>query len=85
MISLSLLDKLRPFLSRIIAAPIAAGCAVLLHKTGIAVDDTTVTAAVVAGVYGVAHKVLDKVANPADTASAHLAAQGKSERAAIAP
>lgn len=85
MISLSFLDKLRPFVSRILAAPIAAACAVLLHKTGIAVDDTTVTAAVVAGAYGVAHKVLDKVTNPADTASAHLAVQGKQDRAAIAP
>lgn len=76
---------MRPFLSRILAPIIAGACGVLAHKTGIVVDDATVTAAIVAGAYGVAHKVLDKKLNPADSASAHLAAQGKTDRATIAP
>lgn len=82
---LSLFDRARPFLSRLLAPFVAAACGVLAHKTGIAVDDATVTAAIVAGAYGIAHKVLDKKLNPADTASANLAAQGKAERQAIAP
>lgn len=82
---ISFFDRLRPFLSRLIAPVIAAACGAVAHKTGIVVDDATVTAAVVAGAYGIAHKMLDKKLNPADSASAHLAAQGKTDRATIAP
>lgn len=78
-----MIDSLRPFLSRLIAPFVAAGTGWLFHRTGIVVDDATVTSAIVLGAYGIAHKVLDKKLNPGDTASSHLAVESKAEAYAL--
>ncbi len=73
-------DSLRPFVSRVIGAVVGALTGILSTKAGIEIDPSTqasLTAAVVVGAYGVAHRVLDKKLNPADSASSKLAAQGK--------
>jgi hypothetical protein len=73
-------DSLRPFLSRIVATVLGGAFGWLTTKTGIEVDPATqasIAGAVVVGVYGVAHKLIDKKVNPADSASKHLAVDGK--------
>jgi len=75
-----MLDSLRPFVSRVLGAVVGALAGMLSTKVGIQVDPSTqasITTAVVVGAYGVVHKVLDKRLNPADSASAKLAIEGK--------
>ena len=75
-----MLDSLRPFVSRVVGAVIGALAGILATKVGIQVDPSTqasITTAVVVGAYGVAHKVVDKRLNPADSASKRLAVAGK--------
>jgi hypothetical protein len=89
----SILDSLRPFLSRILAPLISAVFTWLAVHYGINFADDTreqvIEALVVVIiplaqiVNGVAHRVIDKKINPADTASTHLAQEGKAEVAAI--
>lgn len=77
-----MLDNLRPFVSRVVGAVVGALAGMLSTKVGIQVDPSTqasITTAVVVGAYGVAHKIIDKKLNPADSASKHLALQGRSE------
>lgn len=80
--NLSMLDRFRPYVSRILGAGIGALAGVLSTKFSIPVDPSTqaaITSAVTAGIYGIAHKVIDKTVNPGDAASTHLAVQEKSE------
>ena len=77
-----MLDNLRPFLSRVVGAVVGALAGMLSTKVGIQLDPSTqasITTAVVVGAYGVAHKIIDKKLNPADSASKNLALQGRSE------
>ena len=81
-----MMDFLRPYLSRILSAALAAGIGALVTKLGI--DTTSVDQAQLAGalgtflslvIYALGHKAIDKKVNPADTASKHLAVAGKIE------
>lgn len=78
--NLSFFDRLRPYLSRFVIAPLAVFATnFVAHKTGIVVDPNQVSVAVDLAVYGAAHRVADKIVNPQDTASAHLAVDGKAQ------
>ena len=76
---------LRPLLSRIFAAWIAALVVYLQIKFGITLDAETQTALLTvmlgsfATIYGIAHKILDRYLNPGDAASSHLAVKEKAE------
>lgn len=62
----------RTVISRVIGAAVGAGAGVVSTKLGVDVDPVTqanITAAVVVGAYGIAHKLIDKKINPLDTAS----------------
>lgn len=62
----------RTVISRVVGGVIGAGAGILATKYGVDVDPATqasVTAAIVVGTYGVAHKLIDKRVNPLDTAS----------------
>ena len=79
-------DALRPFLSRILASLVAACCTWLTVKFKIEIDGTTQTALsdalsvfILTSSYAVSHRFLDKLWNPADSASSHLAVEGKTE------
>jgi hypothetical protein len=77
-----MLDSLRPFASRVVGAIVGALAGMLSNKVGIQVDPSTqasITTAVVVGAYGVAHKIVDRKLNPADSASGKLAVAGKAE------
>lgn len=77
-----MLDSLRPFVSRVVGAIVGALAGLLAAKAGISVDQSTqasITTAVVIGAYGVAHKLVDKKLNPADTASKRLAVAGRAQ------
>lgn len=83
-----MLDFLRPYLARIIAAAVAALIGWVVTKLGIdatSVDQTALATSVgtflTLVVYSVAHKLFDKSINPADSASTHLAVQGKQDAA----
>lgn len=85
-----MMDALRPFLSRILASFIAAFCTWLTVKYKIEIEGSlqqaladAISAFVLTSSYAVAHRVLDKWMNPADTASSHLAVMGKEESAAL--
>ena len=70
-------DRLRPYLSRFLIAPLAVGAANwAAGKLGIQVDSGTLATTVDLAIYGAVHKAADKVINPADTASHHLAVEG---------
>lgn len=81
------MDIIRPYLARVLAAPIAALCAWLLMHWQVNITTDTqaqlVTALVAfilpffGIVYAIVHKILDKWINPADAATTTLAAQGK--------
>lgn len=87
------IDSLRPFLSRVIAALVSTLATWLLVHYGIDLDDATrhqLVDAIVGIIiptftvaYALAHKTLDKKLNPADSASKHLAVEGKAESTAI--
>jgi hypothetical protein len=85
-----MMDALRPFLSRILAAFIAALCTWLTSRYKIEIEGDlqkaladALSAFVLTSSYAVSHRLLDKFFNPADTASSHLAVVGKEEVAAI--
>lgn len=74
-----LLDGARPFLSRVLAALIAACCMWLMRRWNFKIDQETQGAlsdAVMLIIYAVLHKLIDKPVNPADSASKHLAQAG---------
>lgn len=80
-IDVTMMDRMRPWLSKIIAAPVAMGCMALSNKMGWTyVGDIQTQATIVAGltwfISEVVHVLVSKYVNPANTASAHLAAQG---------
>ncbi len=83
--ALSILDRLRPYASRVIAAWVASLAAYVETKYGIVLDpDTKANLAVGAiAVYGtiypIVHRLLDKKWNPGDAASAHQAVAEKAE------
>lgn len=77
-----MLDSLRPFVSRVVGAVVGALAGILSTKVGIQVDPSTqasITTAVVVGAYGIAHKMIDKKLNPADSASTTLVEKGRQE------
>lgn len=85
-----MLDSLRPYIARILAAAIAAGIGALATKLGIdatSVDQTALATSVgsflTLVIYAVVHKLIDKKVNPADSASTHLAVQGKATVSAM--
>lgn len=70
-------DKLRPLVSRVIGAGVAGTAACLESRYGVHVDPATqlgITGAIVAGVYGITHRILDRHVNPGDAATSNLAA-----------
>jgi hypothetical protein len=76
---------LRPLLSRVFAAWIAAFVVYLQFKFGITLDAETQAAllTVMLGsfttIYAIAHKFIDRYINPGDAASSHLAVVEKAE------
>ncbi len=81
---ISMIDRLRPFLSKIIASAVVSGLAWLASKTGYADFADAHFAEVVSGIVlwlilTVTHTGVSKVTNPGNTASAHLAKAGKIE------
>jgi hypothetical protein len=83
-------DSLRPFLSRVIAAGLAAGIGFIATKLGIDIDSahatelaTSVGTFLALAVFGIAHKLLDKKLNPGDAASKHMAVVEKEQTAAL--
>ncbi len=81
----TLFDRLRPFISKVIAAPIAIALVALADKTGVTeLGGAETQAAVVGGLVWllgeVIHTFISKKTNPANTASARLAARGAAER-----
>ena len=81
---LSLFDKLRPFISKIIAVPVGGGLAYLATRTGI--EDwndpnlaVTVATTLTWFILEVVHTVVGKKTNPLNANSAPLAAAGKEE------
>ncbi len=81
---ISIIDRLRPFLSKIIASVVVSGLAWLATRTGYA-DFTdarfaeVVTGAVLWLLLTLTHTVIAKKTNPGNTASAHLAKEQKME------
>ncbi len=73
------MDFIRPYVSRVIAAPIAALCAYLLLHWKVNIDTATqaqLASAVVAfvlpffaAIYAVIHKIIDSRFNPTDAAN----------------
>lgn len=81
---ISLFDRLRPFLSKIIAPLIVSALAWAANKTGVvALTDTqfqeTMIAVVMWAITSITHTAISKKTNPGNTASAHLAAISKVE------
>lgn len=77
-------DRFRPYISRFLLAPAAILVANKIAKdTGHQIDSESLRVAADLALYGVIHKVSDKVLNPADSASAHLAASGVEEHKAM--
>lgn len=77
---MGIFDSLRPYLSRFVIAPLAVAAVALIgKKTGIQVDSESLRVAADLAIYGAVHKVADKMINPADTASKHLAVSGVEE------
>jgi hypothetical protein len=76
-----MIDTLRPFASRIIASIVAAFASYLAVHYGLTLDADTQAGlqAVALGLFGVIysilHRLMDKSANPSDSASAHLAVE----------
>ncbi len=80
-IDITNMDRLRPWISKIVAAPVAMGCMAISNKMGWTyVGDIQTQATIVAGLTWflseVVHVLVSKYVNPANTASAHLAVQG---------
>lgn len=84
-VALTILDRLRPYASRVIAAWIASGAAYLETKYGIVLDPDTKANLVVGAIavfgtiYPIVHRLIDKKLNPGDAASAHQAVAEKIE------
>jgi hypothetical protein len=85
------MDALRPFLSRGIGLLVGWLVGQAALRYGVTVPDEVRdylidglnTMVGVLGTYFLTHRTLDKKLNPADTASSHLAAEGKVEARAI--
>lgn len=83
----------RPMLSRVIGAWVAALAVWLTAKFGVAVDDSqqeqviagalAVTFALGQTVYAIVHRLVDKRVNPGDAASGHLATVEAKETAKL--
>lgn len=78
-------DRLRPFISKVIAAPVAIALVWLSGKVGVVdLSSAETQAAVVSGIVWligtVVHTAISKYTNPANTASHKLAARGAAER-----
>lgn len=66
-----MLESLRPLISRFAGALIGAAAGMLTTKLGIPIDapsQASLTTAVVVAAYGIAHKLMDRKLNPADSA-----------------
>lgn len=79
-------DKARPYISRFVLAP----AAVLLvnwlgQKFGVQIDSEQLRIAADLAIYGAVHKTFDKVINPADTSSHHLAVEGVADKSRLVP
>lgn len=69
---LSLLDKLRPYLGRVLAAAITAWLAPQAAKIGVEISpehSLQIAVFIIAVVYGVGHKLANSKINPQDTAT----------------
>jgi hypothetical protein len=83
-----MIDSLRPFIARYIALAIAWLVAHYAIKFGVSVDNQAQQALAnevvnivceIIGIYAGSHKALNKIFNPGDAASSHLAADEKRE------
>lgn len=84
---------LRPILSRVVGAWVAALAVWLSAKLGIVLDDSAQEQIIAGGiavafalaqtVYAVVHRAIDKRVNPGDAASSHLAASEQKETAQL--
>lgn len=84
MIDLTLYDKSRPFLSKIIAVPIGGALAYLALKTGIEKWNDpelaiTISTTLTWLILEVVHTIVGKKTNPLNANSAPLAAAGEAE------
>jgi ATP/ADP translocase len=84
-----MIDALRPFISRLLAALLAGVCTWLAVRFGFTIDAATQQQLVeaIVGVivtymtlYAASHRVIDKRINPDDAASSHAAAAGKAKQ-----
>lgn len=88
-IAITMLDRLRPYASRVIAAWVGAGAAYLETRYGVILDPNTKANLVIGGlavygtIYPIVHRVLDKKWNPGDAASTHQIVAEKAEVAGI--
>lgn len=81
-----MLDTIRPFLSRIIAAGVASLAGLVAGKLGfeISTEDQAALASSLATfvtlvIYALAHRLIDKKANPGDAAAVSIARQEKAQ------
>ena len=78
----TIFDRVRPFVSKVLAAPIAIALIWAANKTGlVGLTDPEVQIAIVSGITWlistVIHTFISKWSNPANTATTELAAEGK--------
>lgn len=82
-------DSLRPYLARLVAGWVATLAVYLETRYQIILDPNT-KAALVTGavgifgtVYPIVHRLIDKIVNPGDAASSHLASAEKAQVTAM--
>lgn len=88
---MTLMDRLRPYLARLVGTAVASFCGWLLLRYGVDVDKDTqaqlaeaivvIVIPLMLAAREITHKGLNKIINPGDTASAHLAVAGKNASA----
>jgi hypothetical protein len=77
-------DRARPYLSRFVLAPIGVLVAnYAASKFGVQIDSEAIRVAIDLAIYGAIHKSADKIINPADTSSHHLAVEGVEAKSRI--
>lgn len=77
-------DKARPYISRFVLAPAGVLLAnYAASKFGVQIDSEAIRVAIDLAIYGAIHKSTDKIINPADTSSHHLAVEGVDAKARI--